>query len=336
LQGAKPEIGLQVQSNLIDLVPFLDGRNTGVNSGPDTQNDRVIPALPLPLALLEKADTGFRLNVDEIRLSANRFFDLVLEGETTNGTLHISRLSWRDVRGGQLLGSLAVEPLETGAANVNMRLDAEHIVFGYTGLTKGRPWFTPEMDIRFHAQGRGNDLQELAGSSNGRFFVGSQGGTLKDVNLSLLDTFFLDEIFGLILSKHDEQGDDLTLSCAAVAFDINNGLMETDPAYALTTDKIHLVGKGALDLKTEALRFNFNATPNNALKMGASELINPYILVGGTLAKPDIGIDPSKVLVYGGAAIGTAGISILAKAALDRMGATVPSCEKILEQETPH
>jgi len=88
-----------------------------------------------------------------------------------------------------------------------------------------------------------------------------------------------------------------------------------------------VIAKGKVDLKTEKMNINFNATPNNALKISASELINPYILVGGTLGKPEVGLDPGKVLLHGGAAIGTAGISVLAKGLLDRVGTAIPLCE---------
>lgn len=41
-------------------------------------------------------------------------------------------------------------------------------------------------------------------------------------------------------------------------------------------------------------------------------------------------------LPHPGAAIGTSGISIPAKAALDRMGTTTPVCQKMLEQVKPN
>ena len=80
------------------------------------------------------------------------------------------------------------------------------------------------------------------------------------------------------------------------------------------------------------MHFNFNATPNNALQISAGELFNPYILIGGTLSKPSVGVDPTKALLHGGAAVGTAGISVLAKGVLDRVGNTMPVCEEMLEQ----
>ena len=111
-----------------------------------------------------------------------------------------------------------------------------------------------------------------------------------------------------------------------------NGMMETDPAFAITTSQITLVSKGTLDLKTEKMNFNFNATPNQALKISARELFNPYILVGGILSKPAVGLDAAKALIHGGAAIGTAGISVLVKGLIDRVSTTKPLCEEMLKE----
>lgn len=126
----------------------------------------------------------------------------------------------------------------------------------------------------------------------------------------------------------------LTLQ-AAVVFDLHNGVAQTEPALAFTTNKITVISKGAVDLKTEKLNFGFKATPNNALKVSTGELLNSFVVVGGTLGKPEVGLDPARVLLQGGAAIGTAGISLLAKGLLDRVGnSTVPLCQSILAEMT--
>ena len=44
----------------------------------------------------------------------------------------------------------------------------------------------------------------------------------------------------------------------------------------------------------------------------------------------ELGIDPEQALLNGGVAIGTAGLSILAKGLWDRLANTAPLCEEIL------
>jgi len=227
---------------------------------------------------------------------------------------------------------MSIKPIDTNNADVKIHLNTDKFVLNLGRQPKDKLHQVPAFDVQLSVNGKGSNLQELAGSLNGTLYLGSEGGTLEGVNLSILDTFILDEIFGLITPK-TEPSNDLFLGCAATILEITDGLVETNPALAFTTDRITLVTKGTLDLKTEKMKFNFNATPNKALQISASELFNPFILVGGTLSEPVVGLDPAKVLLHGSAAVGTAGLSILAKGLLDRVGNTVPVCEEMLKRD---
>ena len=335
LEGPKPIVKLTANSNYIDIRPFLNLSGSEDETVTPQNQTRLIPAIPLPLDSLAMADINIKLNIVELRHRGDSMKNVGMEAETRAGSLRIPRLSLQGPRG-EFRAALSVIPtgaIKAGAkiADVQVDLSAEKMVFNLSGQPQDKLSQVPEVDIELHASGKGGNLQEVAGSINGSLYLGSKGGTLEGVNLSVLDTFILDEIFSLIMPKTDTK-DDLELSCIAAILKITDGLVETDPAFAFTTGQIALISKGTLDLKTEKMQFNFNATPNNALKISASELFNPYILVGGTLSKPQVGLDPAKVLLHGGAAIGTAGISILAKGLLDRVGNTVPLCEEMLKQ----
>jgi len=295
-----------------------------------TSKSRLIPATPLPLDALAAADITIKLNVAELRHPKDSFRNLVLKAETLEGSLIIPRLSFKGPRG-ELKTSLSITPTGNNKAEVKIDLNAKEFVFNLSGQPDKNLHEVPATDVNIHVSGKGDNLQEVAGSINGSLHLGSKGGKLEGVNLSVLDTFILDEIFSLIMPKTETE-DDLNLTCAATILNITDGLVKTDPAFAFTTDRITLIAKGTLDLKTEKMKINFNAIPNNALKISAGELFNPYILVGGTLSSPEVGLDPAKVLLHGGAAVGTAGISILAKGLVDRLGNTVPVCEDMLEK----
>ena len=335
LEGSKPDIKLTANSNYIDIRPLMALSGSDDETVTTQNQTRLIPAIPLPLDALAKADINIKLNIAELRHRGDSMKNVIIEAETRAGSLRIPRLSLQGPRG-EFRAALSVIPtgaIKAGAriAEVKVDLSAEKMVFNFSGQPQDKLSQVPEIDIELHASGKGGNLQEVAGSINGSLYLGSKGGTLEGVDLTVLDTFILEEVFSLIMPKTDTR-DDLELSCVAAILDIKDGLVKTDPALAFTTSRITLISKGTVDLKTEKIHLNFNAIPNNALKISASELFNPYILVGGTLSKPDVGLDPAKVLLHGSVAIGTAGISILAKGLIDRVGNTVPLCEEMLKQ----
>ena len=330
LEGPKPVIKLTVDSDYIDVRPFQE--KPGADEEPDeaTSGDRLIPATPLPLDVLAAADVVIDLKVDEIRHEEDSISNLVFKGEVNAGKLSVPQFSLEGPRG-NLKASLFITPTSPNRADVKVDLDTEKLLLNLGGLPDEKLSQLPTVDIGVHAIGSGGDLRELAGSINGLLYLASTGGTLENVNLSILDTFILDEVFSAIMPK-SKQDDDLELSCASAVLNVTDGLVKTRPAVSFATEKITVVAKGNLDLKTEKMHLNFNATPNNALQISAGELFNPYILIGGTLSEPSVGVDPTKALLHGGAAVGTAGISVLAKGVLDRVGNTMPVCEKMLEQ----
>lgn len=332
LNGPQPVIKLTAKSNYIDIRPLMAPTESDSDSSTDTgaaiARERLIPATPLPLDSLAAADIAISIDIVELQHQKGRFRNLDLKAGIQAGRLTVERLSLDGSRG-KFRTALSIIPTDANTADVKIDLIAEKMVFNVTGQPQDKLHQVPSIDIIIHADGKGGNLQQVASSINGSIYIGTEGGTLEGVNLSILDTFILDEIFNLIMPK-GETNNDLELICAATALKITDGLVETNPALAFTTNQITMVSKGTLDLKTEKMNFNFNATPNNAFKVSAGELFNPYILVSGTLAKPEVGIDPAKALLHGGAAIGTAGVSILAKGLLDRVGNKTPLCEEML------
>jgi hypothetical protein len=71
--------------------------------------------------------------------------------------------------------------------------------------------------------------------------------------------------------------------------------------------------------------------PRKGLGISLSNLVNPYIKVTGTLAKPSLVLDPESVLIEGGVAVATAGISILAKSFKDRFLSDKDPCGTALK-----
>ena len=327
LKGPRPNIRVTATSDFIDIRPFQRPGETVDESAAPVERERVIPATPLPLDALNATDVLIRINIKEVRHREDSMRNLVIDAEIKDGSLNVQQLSI-EAPLGSLKTSMSITPTQAGQADVAIDLEAKELVLNVSGLPREKLSQVPSLNLDFKLDGTGSNYQEVAGSLNGAFYLESDGGRIDDVDLSVLDTFILDEVFNAMMPKSD-QPDGLALLCGATILNITDGLIETNPGIAFTTDQIAVIAKGNLDLKTEKMHFNFNATPTNALKISASELFNPYILVSGTLSEPKVGVDPQKALLHGGAAIGTAGFSILAKGLIDRVSTAIPLCEEM-------
>jgi hypothetical protein len=87
----------------------------------------------------------------------------------------------------------------------------------------------------------------------------------------------------------------------------------------MRTAEVDIVSNGSADLRSEKLDLNFKVAPRRGLGINVVQVINPYLKVTGSLAKPGVTIDPTGALVNGGAAFATAGLSIVATTLWDRV-----------------
>jgi uncharacterized protein involved in outer membrane biogenesis len=331
--GARPVLKITAQSELLDLTPFIEQQEAVESepAEPPEKKERLIPAIDLPLAALEKADAELMLDFKELRLTNDSLTNLVFDTRLESGILDIREFSL-NAPTGSLKSSFSIHPTADGNADVKLVLSGSDLSFNISRLPKEKVQEAPHFDIEAVVTGSGHDTRKLAATANGFISVKSTGGTLEGVNLSVLDTFILEDLFKLVLPESKDTYATM-LTCAAAFLTIKDGLVSTTPAMAFTTDRITIVSTGKLALNTEKMHFNFNATPNNALKISASELVNQFILIGGTLAKPSVGLDPGKTLIQGGAALTTGGLTLLAKGLWDRVSNANPLCEEMLKTE---
>jgi len=328
LKGPKPDIKLTATSDYIDIRPFLSPRKPKDKPVATTKPDRLIPATPIPLKALAARDFSIKLNIGELRYLQDSITNLRVDLEQQAGSLNITELFYEAPQG-TLGATLSINPTNANTADVKLDLKTKDFVFNLSGIPEDTLTQVPAFDIYFHAEGKGSNLREVAGSLNGSFYIGSKGGSAEGVDLSILDTFILDQLFGVLMPK-SKDALDRQFSCIAANMDIVDGLVTTKPALAFSTGEIAVVTKGMLDLKTEKMNFNFNSTPTKALQINVGEMFYPYILISGTLAEPAVGVDPGKATLHGGAAIATMGISVLAKGLIDRAGNAIPICEEML------
>jgi len=112
----------------------------------------------------------------------------------------------------------------------------------------------------------------------------------------------------------------------------SDGIVTTAPRLMMRSRKIELMSRGTIDLTTENINFTINTRTRKGIGISASELINPYIRVAGTLGSPTLTLDRRGAAISGGAAVVTGGLSILAQAAWNRTAQAMNPCGKALQQ----
>ena len=70
------------------------------------------------------------------------------------------------------------------------------------------------------------------------------------------------------------------------------------------------------------------------MSISAGELVNPYVQVVGTLAAPRLAVDEKGILISGGAAIATGGLTVLARGVWDRIRGSGDPCKQTTDRAT--
>ena len=113
---------------------------------------------------------------------------------------------------------------------------------------------------------------------------------------------------------------------------VTDGKVEGAPSMFMSTSKIRVVAQGEVNLKNEKIRLSARTTPRRVVSFSAAELVIPYIQVVGTLASPRLAVDEAGVLITGGAAVATGGLSLLARGLWDRLSKSGDACKQMSQQ----
>jgi hypothetical protein len=175
----------------------------------------------------------------------------------------------------------------------------------------------PRYDLSVAFLTSGRNLRELASVLNGYLKMTVGPGRIRATAMRIFTNDFLSQLLNTVnpFVKNDPY---TNLKCSAILLAIENGQLVGDPALVAQSDRINIHSKVKIDLRTEKLEADINTVPTKGLGLSLSNLVNPYVMVGGTLAAPVIGLDPESTLIEGGAAVATGGLSILAKGLKDR------------------
>lgn len=168
---------------------------------------------------------------------------------------------------------------------------------------------------KFHAdvdlKGRGNSVAQMLGTSSGTVALLMGRGQISNL---LLEVAGIDgaEIIKFVMGRDQN----VTIRCAAAAFDVNRGLMATRALVLDTTDTV-IYGHGSVSLANEAVDLTLRPYPKD---MSILSLRSP-LKVAGTLAGPRVGPDKGALAGRAGLALALGAVNpLLALAATVETG----------------
>ena len=324
----KPDIALALQSKLLDLTRFLPAEDSSAEvaaapSGASTDG-RVIPQITVPADRLNSLDMKTKIHVAELRWSNQILRDVDIEWSLQEGEFLARRIRATAPKG-ELVASFRISANGDRIATSGT-LAAIDIVLG-DGTPAVTGYSFPKQDFRLEFATEGSTVRELAANLNGYAQVTGKEGHMKNsIALNLLGNFF-EELISAV-NPFMKQEPYTTISCFAAYAEIVDGIATLNPGAVMQTDKLDMFAVGQVDLRSERIRLRFDTKARKGIGVNVSDFVNPFVGVGGTLARPKLGLDPKNAMFEGGVAYATGGLSIVLKGVYDRwFGAKNPCAD---------
>lgn len=321
----RPTVDLDFRSDLVDLTPYF-GPPAPVTAaaagtpGPARRraSPRLIPDTPIPLQWLKRFDGSLAVRANQALFATFALDDLRLAARLKNGNLVLDTLELKAPPDGRLTFSGAIEQQSRGAA---LRLSASGTRVRLARLddTPAVRDARPRAEIDMVFAGEGVTWRDLAQSLDGRVRLTTGPGSIPATSMNMLFGGLWQDLVATVMPGLGTR-DTTDVRCLAAFITATDGVVRTAPAFVMQTGKVNVIAHGSANLGTEQFEFYLSTAPRRGrVDITVAEIVNPYMKITGSLASPGLGVDPKGVLFTGGAAVATAGISILAKGVWDRM-----------------
>jgi len=336
---ARPIITMDLRAPSIDLRPFTkpsvelsegDAAATKQAADPVPKKRRLIPEKPIDLDVLNTFDGDIKLAFGHIQGHTRDLDSFDLHATVRRGGLIIEDLQIFDEGSGKAQVKGFATHLN-GENHFGLRLSSEGINVGVPILTIEDIDALPRYHMRLAIFGSGNNTRDLAASVSGGIEITGGPGRIVSQGQGFLTNAFFDELLTLVnpLRKSDPYNQ---VECLVALASIKDGKLKGDPLVTFVTNKLAIISKAELDFSSEKIFATFNTVPQRGLGISASSAFNPFVGVGGSLAEPQVTLDPEGTIIQGSLAVATGGISLIGKSVLDRFTVSKKSCDKELKK----
>ena len=289
---------------------------------------KVIPVAEINLDILQRFDADVSINIDRFIGKKRRFNNIELISQVRQGRLIVDKAMIRSESDGRIeLSGFAVPG--DAEHHFGLTIDGTNVrpVLPSAAIELDELTALPPANFSGELSASGNTVRELAQSLTGTAQMTMAEGIIPGELSGFFTNDFLAELLSL-LNPLEEEEEFTKLQCAVAFAEVLDGKVKGDPFATVVSEKLAIVSKGQIDLHDEKLFLTFNTVPQKGLGISASSAFNPFIGVAGTLARPQVTLDPEGALVQGSLAVMTGGISLIGKSFIDRLSVSKKSCKK--------
>jgi len=334
---AKPVISGQLRSDYLDFNPFIKTKapsdTTGDKAKPTASKIKsdskyIIADAPLDLNVLQEADINIEYDGGFTAIQQYQFSNLDFHIKLLEGNLSITKFHTELPMGGNVKGAMQLQTLAQGYG-IDLDLTGDRLsLFGFS-KAPAEVNQLPRCELKMKFQSQGTSAHDIAAGGNGFIQLITEEGKIHKSSLS----FFTNDIVMSLINKLNPflaREEYTNLDCSILVVSIKQGIARLEPMLMIT-DKIAIIGEGQVNFRDEKLNINWNTEARKGLGINLSTLFNPYVRLGGTLAKPAIGLKPIEGAASAGLAVTTGGLSILGGSLLNRMKGEQDYCKKVKE-----
>ena len=260
---------------------------------PTNTGRRVLPTATLDLVRLKAMNADVMYSAKDIRHVEQLPLDSgSVHVKLNNGVLQLDPVAL-GVAGGSLAGKITVDTnvvpaaFETRLAVSGVQLNQLFPTIENTKSAFGK--ISGKIDLK----GRGNSVAQMLGSASGDVALLMGKGEISNI---LLEFIGLD---GGEVIKFLVNGDrNVKLLCAAAAFEVKQGVMDSKAILLDTTDTV-IYGAGQVNLANETLDITLKPQPKDRSILS----FRSPLKIGGTFASPSAGPDKLALGARAGAVI---------------------------------
>jgi len=325
-KGDIPGLEIDISSDSVSYAPILKPGEVEYEPEPEFEDGKLIPDTEVPFDAMKKINLSLEIDIRELTRDTLYMRDVEFDAVLQDGALEISNAGFK-ARSGALVARGRLEPAG-GSGSASIELVARQFAPGMSELNADLAMIG---DLDINLRSTGTDVRALFGNTDGVVFLNTRGGRITDNRF--IRALYGDLLQELITTINPFRTTDpyTELECIVVPLRFDGGQVTSVPNSFISTTKIRLVSTVSINLKTEDLGIAFRTTPRRALSVSAGELVNPFVQVIGTLGEPRLAVDERGVLLSGGAAVATGGLTLVARGLWGRLSQSGDPCKQVAD-----